>query len=592
MALGQPKVKWIEIDDSLSPVPTGDELQKDICVFIDSEWGPIGTSVRVRNTQEFNQYFGNIEWNPDFAPSSNIKYLQWYLARELSGQNPLVVNRLYVPSTDLTPYVQHVDYNKLQIKQKYPGKFGNQLGIEINYDINRDVIILKTLFLVEYDKNIIPKIGDTVIQLETFESLSLIDLAKEINDQGQTTELQKRKIQFQSLVDMVNESSNYVVLSFPDGTQGFDNFVNSMLLANIIDKLDTNGDILYKNQIQFFMADSDGTARVRVMDKGTYKFIKPSDLVSPAVLNTSIIQQSMTVNIISSISKYITNNDLTNSKKWNIGYVQTLGLYKHPSVQANNIKISDITNSLLTQLVLPQRLSLLVQDADDIIINTQSELDLKLKSNQFDILNIPRDIKGSYVQVFYPWQTNKDFTNKTIDIPPSYEQVKKLVQYEPQVAIQGLQRGNITSIPKVNTNMEMHELLSPININMILSMPNKFLYPIMDEKTFYLKNSQLSRISARRVQIYIEENISNMLKEYLFEPINDPTKLQMQNSISSFLDRCIEEQKIYDYAVEIDDRPELVDNNMLGVIVKFKPMKNLEFIQLNFKISSVSNLQQ
>jgi hypothetical protein len=62
-----------------------------------------------------------------------------------------------------------------------------------------------------------------------------------------------------------------------------------MLLANIIDKLDTNGDILYKNQIQFFMADSDGTARVRVMDKGTYKFIKPSDLASPPVLNTSII---------------------------------------------------------------------------------------------------------------------------------------------------------------------------------------------------------------------------------------------------------------------------------------------------------------
>jgi len=44
----------------------GETTQKDVCVFIDSEWGPIGKSVRVRNRQEFNQYFGNIEWNPDF----------------------------------------------------------------------------------------------------------------------------------------------------------------------------------------------------------------------------------------------------------------------------------------------------------------------------------------------------------------------------------------------------------------------------------------------------------------------------------------------------------------------------------------------
>ena len=256
------------------------------------------------------------------------------------------------------------------------------------------------------------------------------------------------------------------------------------------------------------------------------------------------------------------------------------------------MKISDITNALLTQLVLPQRLSLLVQDADDIVVNTQSELELKIKGNEFDILNIPRDVNGSYVQVFYPWQTNKDFLNRTIDIPPSFEQIKKLVVYEPQISIQGLNRGNITSIPKVPTNPEMHELLSPININTILSIPNKSLYPIMDEKTFYLKNSQLSRITARRVQMYIEESVSAQIKQYLFEPINEPTKLQIRNSIESFLDRCVEEQKIYEYLVEIDDRPELVDNNMLGVIVKFKPIKNLEFIQLNFKISSLSNLQQ
>ena len=593
MALGQPKINWIEIDDSLAPAPMGETTQKDVCVFIDSEWGPIGKSVRVRNRQEFNQYFGNIEWNPDFQPSSNIRYLQWYLAGLLADINPLVVNRLYTPlDTNLTPFIQFANYNGLAIEQKYPGKMGNNLGIELSYNVNTDAIILKTLYLVDYDINEIPVYGDTITQLETFISPSLQDLQKEIAQAGQTTDIQKRKIQLQALVDMVNEQSNYVVLSFPNGDSDLTNFVTNILTKDILDTLDANGDVVYKHTLQFFMPSSSGSQRVRAIDKATYKFVKPSTLPGPISLPTSTIQASVNVNIAQSISKYIQNNDLTNKNKWNIGYVQTLGLYKHPSAIQGNMKISDITNALLTQLVLPQRLSLLVQDADDIVVNTQSELELKIKGNEFDILNIPRDVNGSYVQVFYPWQTNKDFLNRTIDIPPSFEQIKKLVVYEPQISIQGLNRGNITSIPKVPTNPEMHELLSPININTILSIPNKSLYPIMDEKTFYLKNSQLSRITARRVQMYIEESVSAQIKQYLFEPINEPTKLQIRNSIESFLDRCVEEQKIYEYLVEIDDRPELVDNNMLGVIVKFKPIKNLEFIQLNFKISSLSNLQQ
>jgi len=53
---------------------------------------------------------------------------------------------------------------------------GNNLGIELSYNVNTDAIILKTLYLVDYDINEIPVYGDTITQLETFISPSLQDL--------------------------------------------------------------------------------------------------------------------------------------------------------------------------------------------------------------------------------------------------------------------------------------------------------------------------------------------------------------------------------------------------------------------------------
>jgi len=58
---------------------------------------------------------------------------------------------------------------------------------------------------------------------------------------------------------MVNEQSNYVVLSFPNGDSDLTNFVTNILTKDILDTLDANGDVVYKHTLQFFMPSSSGS---------------------------------------------------------------------------------------------------------------------------------------------------------------------------------------------------------------------------------------------------------------------------------------------------------------------------------------------
>ena len=76
---------------------------------------------------------------------------------------------------------------------------------------------------------------------------------------------------------------------------------------------------------------------------------------------------------------------------------------------------------------------------------------------------------------------------------------------------------------------------------------------------------------------------------YLFENINQQTINGITSTCNIFLDDLVNRNQIYEHLTVVDDSPELVDNNTLGVTVKFKPMKHLEFVELNFMIKSLSS---
>ncbi len=105
---------------------------------------------------------------------------------------------------------------------------------------------------------------------------------------------------------------------------------------------------------------------------------------------------------------------------------------------------------------------------------------------------------------------------------------------------------------------------------------------MMGQKTAQLKKSALDRIQVRRNLIYIQTNIENALKQFLFENNTQQTRLRVYSMIDDFLGGIKAADGLYDYDVVVDESNNtstVIDSNQLNVDIYVQPVKSIEFIQ-------------
>lgn len=613
---GQPKVSWIEILDTPQTPLQGVSDDKDILVFIDSEWGLPGVQ-QVTSQTEFVKYFGSTRLDNSFQPTkTNFKYLSWYLQEKLSSQYNLTVVKLgeddptKYQTQDFRFHVTDVDSTDPQdgfinIKQKYPGKLGNKLGLHMDYDVNTGNIIQEVLMLNKYDERNVVKEqkeingvtydvldiiqGDEYIKLEQYTSQTtevILEQHPDVNQGGTINQDLLQKYKLMELFSFINDNSDYLNVTVPD----FDN-LKQVLDDVFFDELDVNGDEILKRSFTLYMPtyDSQGTQkpRLREFHKQIQFFVTPNNIsLDDSQVGDSIFTDSTSV----SFSELINDFELNNPEKFQIKYVPMLGIQEHPSIKSQGILPGDIQTTLLMDLVLPQKYQILLQDQDNILdISNENDLQSKIDGGDFSIINIPSDKKGSYQQIHYPYlKQNNDLGNEFYQAP-SFEVVKQNMSYDPWVQVQGLNRGGVSGTPQIVLSDQMQDILSQSNINQIRYFPDRNIVCIFDQKTKFQGTQQVNRLSQRETTSYIEEQLSVQLRTYLFENINQQTINGITSTCNIFLDDLVNRNQIYEYLTVVDDSPELVDNNTLGVTVKFKPMKHLEFVELNFMIKSLSS---
>lgn len=396
-------------------------------------------------------------------------------------------------------------------------------------------------------------------------------------------------VNYQTGVITIPATSNITVGStvFVDYTRG----LSDSQLDNIIR---TQG---YRLEMQMQVEDDNGNPIHRVKLQNVFEYLDGGDFIdqNDIVFNP---QKSMKVDFKQQIEDLINNYEIDNPEKFQLTTIPTLGISKHSyfldqDLDPDKITYPQFINKLVTDVIIGQqqdgigrRDQIVIGDVLDI---TKGSGNMTQIEQQIDsVKGVYEDIKGSYVQLYYPWLKGV-INNTETTIPPSYYVISKFYQFEPWETIQGYRRGNLGFIePQKKIKDEDKDLLQSEYINPIIWI-DQVGSVIMEERTKYSRLSVLSRLSQRRIQVRIEKEVNKSMRKFLFEPLIQSTFDQMYQTIDQIMTKYVNLNQVYEYKTEIDTSPHLLDNNMVIVTLKFKPMKFLEFIELNFIVRSYSS---
>ena len=152
---------------------------------------------------------------------------------------------------------------------------------------------------------------------------------------------------------------------------------------------------------------------------------------------------------------------------------------------------------------------------------------------------------------------------------------------KPWVAPAGTNRGILAVDEQLKrySDPEMDQLEGR-NLNPV-SFENGYGFVIWGQRTAQLKRSALDRKNVRFNLLYIENNIEQSLKQFIFENNTQQTRMRMFDLVDTFLGGVKAGGGLYDYQVVCDETnnpPSIIDTNQLNIDIYVKPTKTAEII--------------
>ena len=150
----------------------------------------------------------------------------------------------------------------------------------------------------------------------------------------------------------------------------------------------------------------------------------------------------------------------------------------------------------------------------------------------------------------------------------------------------GTARGTILNAVKLayNPGKLQRDRLYTNRINPVILSPGAGII-LFGDKTGYGKASVFDRINVRRLFIYLENAISAVAKDQLFEFNDEITRTNFVNATEPFLRDIQAKKGIFDFIVICDNTnntPAIIDSNEFVADIYIKPAISINFIGLTF----------
>lgn len=203
------------------------------------------------------------------------------------------------------------------------------------------------------------------------------------------------------------------------------------------------------------------------------------------------------------------------------------------------------------------------------------------------------DIDSNYTCTYYPWVKYLDSdNNQYIYLPPTKDVVRNFALTDnttyPWYAPAGINRGTVDCAKAhFTTKLSDEDTLYEGRINPIKTFAVDGV-KIWGQKNLQVNESQLNRISVRRLLLRMRKLIAIACRSLIFEPNDTVTKNSFLSTVTPIMDNIKSNRGISDYRIEVNDTAESRERRELPAKIYFKPINALEYILLDFIVTPES----
>ena len=202
------------------------------------------------------------------------------------------------------------------------------------------------------------------------------------------------------------------------------------------------------------------------------------------------------------------------------------------------------------------------------------------------------EIDSNYTCSYYPWVKYYDALNSVyVYLPPTRDVVRNFAYTDntkyPWFAAAGWNRGDLESYavkPRRILKLGEQDTLYNGRLNFINNFANEGM-KIWGDKNMQIRESQMNRISKRRLLLHIRKLCAIAAIGLIFDPNDNTTKQAFESAVTPVLDNVMSNRGITDWRLEIDDSQEARDRLELPAKIYLKPQPNLEYITIDFIIT-------
>ncbi|MDE5889116.1 MAG: phage tail sheath subtilisin-like domain-containing protein, partial [Bacilli bacterium] len=200
------------------------------------------------------------------------------------------------------------------------------------------------------------------------------------------------------------------------------------------------------------------------------------------------------------------------------------------------------------------------------------------------------DIDSNYTCTFYPWVKYYDSDNSQyVYLPVTRDVVRNFAYTDnttyPWFTASGWNRGTINGIrPRKTLKLSDQDTLYGGRINFVNSFPDEGL-KIWGDKNLQIHESQMNRISKRRLLVRIRKLLAIACIGLLFDPNDNTTKKAFESAVEPILRDIQTKRGLIDFRIVVDDSQEARDRLELPAKIYLKLQPNLEYINISMIVT-------
>lgn len=375
---------------------------------------------------------------------------------------------------------------------------------------------------------------------------------------------------------IINNSSNYI--------RFFSN-INKTLL-------DANYTIHCKNGIAtslgFYDLDCEKTIDYNKSISQPLTYILDS-IQDPNVLNIDLIVDCGLTNI----AQYtVWDKSIKKHNVWTIETQNDVGAWKAIVQKIDNFcKLTRKDCMFIVDAPKP----LCLEGEQKIVRRTKPEN--TVSKNIIPKLRLLTGINSSYSAGYCNWFYCQDaYTGDLFWCPPSIKVAPVYcycnTYFMPWSAPAGMTRGVISDAIDIafNPNQDESGKIYSQNWNYAVSYPLDGII-VEGQKTFQTNNTALTRVSIRRLMLYLEKAVSRTAKYFKYEGNTAYMRQRFVDTIRPVFERAVTRGGVNEYLIVCDETNNpttVVEDNTMVCTIAVRPVKTIEYIVLSFSITNQS----